>query len=211
MPNLSNAQETDVFVDSNFTYECDCKNWSDGLSISLGLSLNAAQDINTYLSSLEAPSVSNEIFWFGIGRSFHSEEDVRQFDILVALGDASSSNDNFKLRYRENDFALRYYLKILSSSKGSSFSLGIQTSYLSAGLQPSTTSTEVDFNAGAFVGNTQNLTQNVWMLEPGLNFNWVGGEKQKRLARIVLSYDFSLYSSTWKVSDASAFSTFKET
>jgi len=210
MPCLSIAQETDVFVDPNFTYECDCKNWSDGLSISLGLSLNAAQEINTYLNLLEAPAISTEVFWFGLGWSFQSEEDMHLFDVLIALGDASSNNDNFKLRYRENDIALRYYRKIISSSEGSSIGLGLQTSYLSSSLQLAKNSTEVDLNAGIFVPNTQNLNQNAWMLGPSLNFNWVRGEKQKLLARIVLSYDFSLYSSDWGVTEASTLSTYKE-
>lgn len=211
LTNLCNAQETEVFVDSNFTYECDCKNWSDGLSISLGISLNAEQEINSYLNALEAPATSNEILWFGLGWSFRSEEDVHLFDVMVALGDASSNNDNFKLSYRENDIMFRYYRKILSSSEGSSFSLGLQTSYLFAGLQLTKTSTEVDLNNGIFVPNSQNLSQNAWMLGPSFNFNWVLGEKQKRLVRVILSYDFSLYASDWGVRDASTFSTFKET
>lgn len=210
LTSLCKAQETAFIEESNFTYECDCKNWSDGLSISVGASFNAPQEISNYLSLLNASPLPDETLWLGLGWSFRSEEDMHLFDVLVGLGDASSNNENFKLNYRENDFMLRYYRKVFSASAGSSFGLGVQTSFLLSSLQVTQRNLGVDLATDTFVPNTQNLSNNAWMLGPSLSLNWVSSEKQKLIARVVLSYDFSLYTSAWKVAQATTNASFNE-
>lgn len=211
VPYLSFAQETEAFVDPNFTYECDCKNWSDGLSISLGASFNSPQNIGDYLSQFGVSDLPSETLWFGIGWSFRSDEDQHIFDFLAGLGDASSTNEDFKLRYRENDIMLRYYRKLFSSEAGSSIGVGGQTSYHLASIQINQRTTMVDLEGVAFTPNSQNLSSNSWRFGPTINFNWITGEKQKLLARFIFSYDFSLFTSKWRVEDAITLTDFEDT
>lgn len=197
-----NAQERFVLEDQNFVYECDCRNWTDGLFVSVGLSSINSLKINDYLEGIGAPEMPNSPFWVGLGWSFRGEENLHNFDFLVSVGDANSQNENFRTNYRESDIMFRYYRKIFQNSQGSFISLGAQTSFTISTVNIRSRNSTIDLDETDFVATSQNISQDSWMFGPSLSFNWISGEKRKLIARFLLSYDFSFYTSKWQVIDA---------
>lgn len=188
----------------------DQKKWRN-LFVNFGGEFLEKQSINSVLAAQEIPVVPANLFYAGVGFSYRNQEFKDTFEAELGFNFARSEEDEFSFGNTYNEVQLQFrYERKFAEIQSAFFSAGVQTKLLFAGMDiyPDDSTTDLDELTDS--QNNLSLQHQAFFLGPSFSFNWINPNTERLVLRIILNYDFNLFTNRWEARYGNAINSFKE-
>jgi hypothetical protein len=188
----------------------DQKKWRN-VYLSLGGEFIDKHSINSNLLAQEIPEIADDLFYFGLGFSYRNQDFLDTFESELGFNFANNTNadSDFGNSYTELQLQLRYERK-LAELKSAFFAIGLQGKYVFAGLDLYPENAEVNLDALSCSPNNTSLQHQALFFGPSFSFNYIHGDNNRLLLRMMVNYDFNLYAGNWEAEYGTIVNSFKE-